>query len=194
MVNSGNFQTAFARVVVSFDPALLKLTSEVDTNPNLSTVIDKTGMSEANTIGKIVIVVATGPSDTAPSGSFELASFNIDAKTSGVNSSTLSFDKSDFQIVDKSGPQLTANFSDASVVINGTTLACTRGELGNLDCSTDGCIDTADFELFNQDFGKTTSELNTPSGNFSPDLVSDAGNMIDTADYEILRSNFGSCQ
>ncbi|OGG02134.1 hypothetical protein A2W14_02725 [Candidatus Gottesmanbacteria bacterium RBG_16_37_8] len=71
---------------------------------------------------------------------------------------------------------------------------CPRGELGNLDCSADGCIDTADFELFRQAFGKGVNEITVPDGQSTPDLVVDAFNSIDTADYEILRSNFGSCQ
>lgn len=74
-----------------------------------------------------------------------------------------------------------------------TTTRCIRGPRGNLDCSLDGCIDTADFELFRQAFGLPVSQINISSGHYTPDLIQDAGNLIDTADYEILRSNFGSC-
>ena len=72
--------------------------------------------------------------------------------------------------------------------------ACPRGELGNLDCSIDRCIDTADFELFRQSYGANVADISVPQGQSTPDLVVDSANMIDTADYEILRSNFGSCQ
>lgn len=74
------------------------------------------------------------------------------------------------------------------------TPPCPRDRQGNLDCSLDGCIDTADFELFRQDFGKTTAELAVQQGNATPDLIVDNAGMIDTADYEIFRSNFGTCQ
>lgn len=74
-----------------------------------------------------------------------------------------------------------------------TIFVCIRGELGNLDCSTNGCIDTSDFELFRQDFGKPVSQLNIPSNHHSPDLIIDSLNYIDTADFEIFRSNFGRC-
>lgn len=194
MVNAGNKEAAFTRVVFNFDPAKIKLTSEITINSNMSTVVEKTPLSAANTSGKIIIVAALSPTDTAPTGSFELASFNIDANTSVSDAAdTLIFDRNDSQVVDKSGPQLLVNYYDATVSVNGPS-ACVRGEMGNLNCSIDGCVDTADFELFNQDFGKTTAELNIVSGSHTPDLVTDANNMIDTADYEILRANFGSCQ
>lgn len=71
--------------------------------------------------------------------------------------------------------------------------ACIRGELGNLDCSTDGCIDTSDFELFRQGYGQVASSLNIPSNHHTPDLIQDAGGYVDTADYNIVYQNFGSC-
>lgn len=74
-----------------------------------------------------------------------------------------------------------------------TPFVCIRGANGNLDCSLDGCIDTADFELFRQSFGKTTVELNISPTHHTPDLIVDSNNLVDTADYEILRANFGTC-
>lgn len=71
--------------------------------------------------------------------------------------------------------------------------ACPAGPKGNLNCSLDGCLDTADYELFRQAFGKSVSQIVAPAGQYSPNLINDAGNLIDTADYEILRSNFGLC-
>ena len=74
-----------------------------------------------------------------------------------------------------------------------TLIPCLRGSLGNLDCSSDGCIDTGDFELFRPVFGQSVSALSIPPTHYTPDLVEDSGNLIDTADYEIFRSNFGRC-
>ena len=74
------------------------------------------------------------------------------------------------------------------------TPPCPRGEVGNLDCSTDSCIDTLDFELFRQAYGLTLAEINVPLGQATPDMVVDALDQIDTADYEIFRANFGTCQ
>ena len=70
---------------------------------------------------------------------------------------------------------------------------CPAGDKGNLDCNIDGCIDTADYELFRQNFGSAVGSITVPAGQHTPDLVPDSANMIDTADYEILRANFGSC-
>ncbi len=78
-----------------------------------------------------------------------------------------------------------------------TPILCLRGNLGNLDCSNDGCIDTTDYELFRQYFGFTVTALpSIPSGQLmhTPDLIVDNSNAIDTSDYEIIRSNFGTCQ
>ena len=74
-----------------------------------------------------------------------------------------------------------------------TPIPCLRGNLGNLDCESDGCIDTGDFELFRPVFGKSVSTLDIPPAHHTPDLVIDSANLIDTADYVIFRNNFGRC-
>ena len=72
-------------------------------------------------------------------------------------------------------------------------VTCPRANLGNLNCSLEGCIDTADYELFRQAFGQDASTITVPPDQATPDLFVDFMNLVDTADYEILRSNFGSC-
>lgn len=68
---------------------------------------------------------------------------------------------------------------------------CVRGLKGNLDCSGEGMVDTADFELFRQVFGKPIGSVSVGNNMFSPDIFVDANDQIDTADFEIFRSNFG---
>jgi len=194
MMNSGGRGVSFARVVFNFDPSLIRLTSEITPNPNLSTVVEKTSMATANASGHVVIVIAASPSDIPPNGIFEFASFGIDSNTSLSNlTGDITFDILDGQIVDEGGSQIPATYVNASININSGSF-CPRGSLGNLNCSADGCIDTADYEIFRQAFGKTQAEIIVPSGQASPDLVQDNNNIIDTADYEIIRANFGSCQ
>lgn len=76
-----------------------------------------------------------------------------------------------------------------------TPIPCPRGAQGNLDCSADGCVDTADFTLFYQNFSKSVSDITIPFNQLkhTPDLVVDAGNLIDTGDYQIFKENFGIC-
>lgn len=71
---------------------------------------------------------------------------------------------------------------------------CLRGLVGNLDCSGEGMVDTADFELFRQNFGKPLGSVNVGNNMFSPDIFVDVNDQIDTADFEIFRSNFGRNQ
>ena len=110
-------------------------------------------------------------------------------------------DLADSQLADQNGPQ-SANYNNAVVTIDGgvtitegpTAGACIRGNLGNLNCSVDGCIDSADFELFRQTFGQEVSGITALAGQYTSDLAVDSANLINTTDYEILRSNFGTCQ
>src|SRR3989344_9488476 len=74
-----------------------------------------------------------------------------------------------------------------------TSIPCPRGSYGNLDCSLNGCIDTADFELFRQAFGKAVSTLVIPLGQHTPDLLLDSSAIIDTGDFGVFSNNFGMC-
>lgn len=74
-----------------------------------------------------------------------------------------------------------------------TPIPCPRGNMGNLDCSVNGCIGTSDFQLFREYFGASADNITVPAGQHTPDLVNDDLRIINTADYEMFRSNFGSC-
>ncbi|KKS95429.1 MAG: hypothetical protein UV73_C0018G0042, partial [Candidatus Gottesmanbacteria bacterium GW2011_GWA2_43_14] len=205
MVNAGNNSVAFGRVVFNFNPSKVNLASEITTNPNLSTVVEKTTASSANSTGRAVVVVAASPSDTQPAGSFEFATVTFKSVSGTANDTAqVTIDSSDLQIVTGAGNALTMAVTPLNLTLNSsgvtvtgepsiTPINCPAGPRGNLDCSLDACIDTADFELFRQAYGMVSGEVVVPDGQYSPDLIQDQSNMIDTADYEILRSNFGSC-
>ncbi|MBI2028821.1 hypothetical protein HYT02_00180, partial [Candidatus Gottesmanbacteria bacterium] len=72
----------------------------------------------------------------------------------------------------------------ASVCQTTPPISCPRGNMGNLNCDSQGCINDQDLTIFRTYFGKPGN-----SGNF----FSDQSSIIDTADYEILRQNFGTC-
>jgi len=82
---------AFINVEVTFDPAVIKLTAEVD----LSTaawgrVIRQTTMATANTTGKMTLVIGLDPThvQTPPTGTFQLATLSFGANTTASNATT----------------------------------------------------------------------------------------------------------
>jgi len=92
----------FARVSITFDPTAIKMTSEGSAGASLSRIVQITSMSEANSTGKLTLVLALDPAQKAspPSGAFQLANFNFDANTLTQNITTsISFNPSDSQIV-----------------------------------------------------------------------------------------------
>src|SRR3989344_1067767 len=106
MLDSGTNKVAFARVVFNFDKNKIKLTGEISTNPGLSTVVQKSTLADANSTGKAVIVIAASPTDIAPSGNFELASFSVDAVSADIGASQLDFVPQDMQIIESTGTLL----------------------------------------------------------------------------------------
>lgn len=114
--------------------------------------------------------------------------------------------KVSFDIASSSPSQAVGNFdwfrftstSAQPSITPSPTPSCLNGEKGNLDCSSDGCVNTTDFELFRQAFGKLISEIAVSSGHHTPKLANDcnfsnASCLVGTADYEIFRQNFGTC-
>ncbi|KKS95888.1 MAG: hypothetical protein UV73_C0013G0033 [Candidatus Gottesmanbacteria bacterium GW2011_GWA2_43_14] len=123
MLDAGSNSVAFARVVLNFNPAKINLASEISTNPDLSTTVEKTAMAQANATGRAVFVIAAGPGNTQPTGIIELAGFKIKGVSSQVNDTTaLSYEIDDMQIVDGAGKALVITASPATFGLNiGTT-------------------------------------------------------------------------
>lgn len=121
MLNTGSQKVAFARVVFTFDKSKININSEITTSASLSTIVQKSTMSQANNQGSATIVIAASPSDTQPSGNFEFASFSITGVTqSAIGSAAVIFNANDLQIVEASGAGLTPQVQNLS--INGGTI------------------------------------------------------------------------
>lgn len=119
MANALADNVAFTRTVITFDKNKVNLASEITTNPAFSTIVEKTSMATANTQGKAVIVVATGPIDSKPTGSFELASFSITPAGSQVTgNTTLDFWVADMQYVNSSGKNLGIGTTALNISLN----------------------------------------------------------------------------
>lgn len=101
MANYPAKNVVFAKIVATFDPSKIRLTSEISSNPAMTTVVQKSSMAEANANGKFTVVTASSPADTPLSGNFMLATFNI-SPFAGVTSGTtnINFVTNEMQIVD----------------------------------------------------------------------------------------------
>lgn len=112
----------FIKAEINFDPSLIKLTKSIDLSASpLKKVIKITSLEEANSTGKIEIVVGLEPSSliSAPLGNMQIASLSFTPNTqlvgavtnlniSTLNSQVVGIDSSQFSIV-SSNATLTLN-------------------------------------------------------------------------------------
>lgn len=118
MASSGTKNIAFTNTVIQFDNSKINLASEITTNPAFSTIVDKTAKAIANSQGIAKIVIAASPTDTKPSGSFEIASFQIAPIITTADSTTIEFVLSQMQYVDSAQTSLNIGTSTLTVNIN----------------------------------------------------------------------------
>lgn len=175
MVNGGSQNIAFGRVVFTFDQSKVNLASEITTNPNLSTVVEKTTMANANSQGKATIVIAASPTDSQPSGAFEFANLVFSSVASGQDSTNVSFLTSDMQFVDGTGAALPLSAGSLSLGLNGGSVATPTLPSGNpcTDIASDAC-----YEQWKAEFGGIYNTLYA-------DL--DESGQVDMVDYEVWR-------
>lgn len=119
-----NNRIAFARVTFVFDPGKINLYNGINTNINLSKVIEKTSLREANTRGRAVVVIAAAPENNPPSGDFELASFQVKAvgKDNIESETEINFLSSDMQIVDKKVKELKIDSEELKIKLESNDL------------------------------------------------------------------------
>jgi len=124
MFDSRVSQLGFARVELAFDQTKIALTKEIVTTTLLKTGIVKTSLDEANTTGKILLVLGLAPADraTPPTGTFVFAQLSFSPKTLEPNqSATLSFTSSGIQLVDINGALASFTGEAATIFLNSTT-------------------------------------------------------------------------
>ncbi len=114
-------QTSFVDTEISFDPNIIELTDEITTYPSLGRVIKVTSMNDANSTGKISIVLGLNPSQsTPPSGTFQIASLPLNTKTASSLSTKVSFDNAKSQLVASDQTQFTTSVTDLTLNLNST--------------------------------------------------------------------------
>lgn len=114
----------FARIDLTFDKALLKLSQAITlTNATLGTTVALTSPTDANASGKITIVVAKNPASSAgaPTGTFQIANIKVIPNTTQQNSSTsMDVDTTSSQLVAEDSSEFTLTKGVASLVVNPT--------------------------------------------------------------------------
>lgn len=118
-VNSDS-AVAFSDIEITFDPGLVKLTSEITTYESLSRIIKVTSMNDANSKGKVSIVTGLDPGSvsTPPSGTFRIASFKLDANTANSAATTVNFDNANMQLVSTDQSVFTTTVTGLSLDLN----------------------------------------------------------------------------
>ena len=184
MLNAGSFKVAFARIVLSFNPAKINLASEITTNPALSTVVEKSTMQQANSTGEAVFVVAASPTDSLPTGFFELASFTVKSVSQTANdNAALDFLPGTMQVVESGSALLNTIQTPAVFALNtGTSIipTITPGTFGPIP-NKNACLEIGSEICYQEWLIEYLDLVHT----FYADLNSDG--RVDLIDFEIWR-------
>lgn len=112
----------FVHLEMKFDPALLKLTQEIElVDKKLTTVVRKTAPAEANTAGVISLVLGLDVNyrDSAPVDQFHLATVYLGPNSTAANAVTdFNFVTGNLQIVALSTAVLTPVTSGSKITVN----------------------------------------------------------------------------
>jgi hypothetical protein len=120
---SPNNPVGFADIEIQFNPNLVKLTKEIVLKDRLTKVIKVSTMAEANSTGKISIILGLDPSqiNNPPKDPFQVATVSFNSNTSDQNVSTeISFDNDSTQIVALDTTVFTITSSNLNLNINPT--------------------------------------------------------------------------
>lgn len=128
-LNAGAQLVGFVRVVMTFNNSHINLASEITTTtrlrqnrePATNPWITKTSMSEANSTGRIVLVLALDEQDraNAPTGVFEVANFSIRAVSTQQNLATqFNFSASESQVVNMTAEAQIVAASGSTFTLN----------------------------------------------------------------------------
>ncbi len=128
MVDPGGNSIGFVKAEVVFDTTKVRLNQEIVTSTKLQKKITVTSIVDANTSGKIEIILGLDPANsaTAPNSLFELAQlFFTPINTTSNQSSVLSFAPSIMQVVNTSFNSYVPQTVNTNLNINQTNLTPT---------------------------------------------------------------------
>jgi hypothetical protein len=123
MVDAKTNQLGFVRVDLSFNPSNIILTNEIQTSLILSNVVQKTSMTNANSTGKVTLVLALPAENRTnpPTGVIELASLSFKSNTGIPDVTTgITYDNSSIQLVNLATEVIPFTSENASLTLNQT--------------------------------------------------------------------------
>lgn len=119
-----NAPAGFVSAEVDFNPTLVKMTKEVAlTNSLFTKIVKLTSMTEANTTGKIYIILGLDPTKltTPPSSTFQIANLTFNALTTNPNVTTaVTFNTGGMQIVATDQSVFTLSAINLTLTLNPT--------------------------------------------------------------------------
>ncbi|KKS48014.1 hypothetical protein A3J20_06380 [Candidatus Gottesmanbacteria bacterium RIFCSPLOWO2_02_FULL_42_29] len=182
MLNAGRFQIAFTRIVLKFNPSKLNLASEITPNPALSNIVEKTSMQQANSSGEAVFVVAASPTDSLPTGYFELASFKVKSVSQIANdNAAIDFLPNTMQVVESGSALLNTVRSPATFVMNTDSVSVSPPISKPIPPRENPCLDMTSDACYQQWIYEFTTVFNTTYADFNQDGT------VNLIDYEIWR-------
>jgi hypothetical protein len=198
-VNAKTNKIGFARVKIVFNPQKIKLNGEAIQTNTLATVLEKTPMNTANNTGTLVLALglATFDRSTPPTGTFEIARLPFTAVSTIKNdSTTISIDNSDIQIMELAPSVLPHSTTGITVNLN-TTVVPTPNSVNTITLKP---IDDTYVSAYKStsSFG-SSSILAVDSGNqreiayLKFDLSALAGKVIDSAQLRYRICTDSSC-
>lgn len=202
LVNSGASKVAFSRVVVNFDTSKVQLADDVQlpsvgTVPSLSGIVQVTSKQEANSNGRIVLVLVPCKDQNPncanvdrnailPSGTFQLASLSFAPVTGQSGQTTVSFNTSDIQIVENTQIAFATSATSATLTLG---QAATPTPIGSAcgtkagDTNNDNKVDILDIGNVVRAYGSN------PVSNPCADL--DQSGAVNILDIGIVVRNYG---
>lgn len=180
-VTVGN-PVGFVSTEINFDKNSLKLLNEVNTTTSiLKKDILVTTMANANSTGKITVVLGLDPANIAnpASGTFMLANLNFGPNTQNQNVSTvLVVNNTNTQVVGMDTSNFTIASANSSLIVNSTAV----NKPG--DVNGDGVVNIVDIGLIIDNYDKNPSLSNQKA-----DLNHDGA--INIIDIGIVVDNYG---
>jgi hypothetical protein len=123
-LNALTNQIAFIKIDLTFDPALIMLTNEIQPSAIFKTIVSRTTMAEANATGHIQLVMGLDPNDraNAPTSIFQVAQLSFSSKTLANQVTAISLNSTGTQIVDINAQELTPVSLSIPVNLNPVTV------------------------------------------------------------------------
>lgn len=132
MADAKTNTVGFVRVAFTFDQTKIQLNQEIALSDVFKTVVEKTSMTEANTTGTGVIVVALSTSDSGnpPTGIFPIASVSFAPATTVTNQpASITIQVAESQVVDMASNILPLAKQDTALTLNPSVLEQTSPTL-----------------------------------------------------------------